>query len=137
MFPTPPPRFRTALRRSIDAAIEFATLGEYGWAAAWEGAGRPDDAGASASRAAPSGSLTAMAGDAVGATVTVEQPAAALVRPLSAAGRARRDADSRNAPRCAGQPLRSRAFEPALPRTARTRDGMAPREQRCSADAAA
>ena len=30
MFPTPSSRFKTALRRSIDAAIDFATLGEYG-----------------------------------------------------------------------------------------------------------
>ena len=145
MFPEPTSRFRTALRRSLDAAIEFATLGEYGWAAAWEGpdaasaAGAPAGAaGATATAIAPSAWTAAVPIDpAAGGTATAvaQPPAAALLRPASAAGRARKNAEKREAACCAGQPLRSRALDPQLPRTARSRDGMAPREQRCTADA--
>ena len=116
MFPNPTSRFRTAMRRSLDAAIDFATLGEYGWSAAWDApdAGVPDG----------------------GSLAVAERPVAQVLRPVSAAGRARLNAETREAPRCAGQPLRSRALEPALPRASRSRDGMAPREQHCVADAA-
>jgi hypothetical protein len=137
MFPTRESRFRTALRRSLDAAIEFATLGEYGWSAAWEG---PNEAAAFDSRGGDQSdrrrpfSLTATA-DAGGGTAVAERPTAALVQPASAAGRARHDAETRDTAWCAGQPLRGRVLTPQLPRPARSRDGMAPREQRCPADA--
>ena len=126
MFPTPTSRFRTAFRRSLDAAIEFATLGEYGYAAAWEGAQgdeptRPGDPGALDARSTPA---------------VRDRPEPELLRPASAAGRARRNADTRGTPRCAGQHLRGRALEPKLPRAARSRDGMAPRDPRRTADCA-
>jgi hypothetical protein len=146
MFPEPTSRFRTALRRSLDAAIDFATLGEYGWAAAWEG---PDAAGGGPSApGAAGGTATAItpspwtpairldSGAGGAATAVAESPAAALLRPASAAGRARKNAEVREAACCAGQPLRSRARDPQLPRAARSRDGMAPREQGCTTDAA-
>jgi len=61
------------------------------------------------------------------------------LQPASAAARARveqnRLAERNSAPHCAGQPVRGRALEPTLPRKARHREGMAPREQRCVSDA--
>jgi hypothetical protein len=48
MFPRSESRLKTAFRRSLDAAIDFATLGEYGYAPAWKDAGA---AGATAAEA--------------------------------------------------------------------------------------
>jgi len=135
MFPTHPSRLKTALRRSIDAAIDFATLGEYGLASAWE-----DPAAAAGSTTATrarqdSSSLAWRAGAPSVAAVGRPRPTTTLLQPASAAARARVNDEHRATPGCAGQPLRGRALEPTLPRTARSRDGMAPREQRCRADA--
>ena len=132
MFPPAQSRFRTALRRSLDAAIEFATLGDYGYAPAWEG----ETATVAADRRTW---LTEpmswdFAGDREPARAGDGAAAAVLVEPASAAGRARRNAERREAPACAGQPLRGRALTPALPRPSRKRDGMAPREQSCTAE---
>jgi hypothetical protein len=127
MFPRPETRIRTVFRRSLDAAIEFATLGEYGYAPAWEGPGR----------LAPLDNSVAQdwGFDAVDPAAAPQRGAkAALLEPSSAAGRARRNAERRAAPACAGQPLRGHALTPQLPRTSRQRDGMAPREQYCVAD---
>ena len=117
MFPPAQTRLRSALRRSVDAAIEFATLGEYGFASAWED--QAGSAGGSAADAPPA------------PTNSTAPRATTFVEPASAAGRARRDAQRREAPRCCGQPLRGRVRDPQLPRVARSRDGMAPRELRC------
>jgi hypothetical protein len=133
MFPPTETRIKTFFRRSIDAAIDFATLGEYGLASAWEdpaaatGSGTPR-----AHQDTPSLMWRAGAPAAEGATPR----SATLLQPASAAARALRNEERREAPVCAGQPLRSRALEPTLPRTARKRGGMAPREQRCLFDAA-
>jgi hypothetical protein len=121
MFPRPESRIRTTLRRSIDAAIDFATLGEYGLASAWED---------------PADGIPAAAGS--GTATRARQDQRLTVRvgaPASAAGRAARNHDRRDAGACAGQHLLSRALEPQLPRAARSRDGQAPREQRCASDA--
>jgi hypothetical protein len=137
MFPRPETRIKTLFRRSIDAAIDFATLGEYGLASAWEDPadGIPAVAGSgTATRARRLGDLSAPRGGvpvpAAGSTAT-----ATLLKPASAAGRARRNEERRDSAPCAGQHLRSRAMEPQLPRKTRSRDGMAPREQRCRLDA--
>ena len=136
MFPTSQSRFKTALRRSIDAAIDFATLGEYGLASAWE-----DPAAAAGSGTAPRArqdtpSLAWRAGApaATGRTATLLQPASAAARALR---EQQRHPEHPAGPYCAGQHLRSRALQPTLPRAARSRDGMAPREQRCLSDATA
>ena len=130
MFPHPESRFRTMLRRSVDAAIDFATLGEYGLASAWED---PAPAGSgTATRARQENRLTVR----VGAPATREGTrSAVLLKPASAAGRAAHNDERRDAGRCAGQHVRGRALERQLPRTARSRDGMAPREQSCLFDA--
>ena len=130
MFPRPESRLRTIFRRSVDAAIDFATLGEYGLASAWEDPsdGTPAVAGSGTATRARQGTSPAVR---VGASPT----AAVLLQPASAAGRARRNDTLRDAAQCAGQHLRSRALDPQLPRTARARDGMAPREPRCLFDA--
>ena len=146
MFPTPSSRLKTALRRSIDAAIDFATLGEYGLASAWEDPAAATGSGTATRARQDSPSLTwragapavgAGAGVAPGATAVAERRTTSLLQPASAAARALRNQERRSTPECAGQPTRSRAIEPTLPRTARHRDGMAPREQRCRGDAAA
>jgi hypothetical protein len=131
MFPHPESRFRTALRRSIDAAIDFATLGEYGLASAWEEPYAAESA--TAPRARQDDALALRAGAAAPSAATAT---ATLVQPASAAGRARIAEDRHAAPACAGQHVRSRMMDPQLPRKARSRDGMAPREQRCLVDAA-
>jgi hypothetical protein len=142
MFPRPESRIRTTLRRSIDAAIDFATLGEYGLASAWEDPadGIPAAAGSgTATRARQDQRLTVRVGapaTAAGAgAATLAPRTAVLLKPASAAGRAARNHDRRDAGACAGQHLLSRALEPQLPRAARSRDGQAPREQRCASDA--
>jgi hypothetical protein len=129
MFPHPETNLRTFFRRSIDAAIDFATLGEYGLASAWEdhADGIPAVAGSGTATRARRGDARAPRG---GAPAT-----AVLLKPASAAGRARVNDARRDLATCAGQPLRGRALDPQLPRKARSRDGMAPREQRCLADA--
>jgi hypothetical protein len=132
MFPTTETRLKTFFRRSVDAAIDFATLGEYGLASAWEdpaaaaGSGTPR-----AHRDTPS--LMWRAG--APAAASAEARTATLLQPASAAARALRNEERRESPACAGQPLRSRALEPTLPRPSRKREGMAPREQRCLFDA--
>src|SRR5687768_3713356 len=131
MFPPHQSRFKTALRRSLDAAIEFATLGDYGYAPAWEGPA--DDAAVDGRNWLTEPVSWDFAGVQVAPAAGEGTAAAALLEPASAAGRARRNAERREAPACAGQPLRGRALTPALPQTARKRDGMAPREQSCSA----
>ena len=135
MFPLPESRIRSLFRRSVDAAIDFATLGEYGLASAWED---PAPAGSgTATRARQDNRLAVR----VGAPATLDQPrdgragTAVLLQPASAAGQARRNEERRVAGLCAGQPLRGRALERQLPRAARSRDGMAPREQGCLIDA--
>src|SRR4051812_14677860 len=133
MFPTPRSRLKTMLRRSIDAAIDFATLGEYGLASAWEDPGAATGSG-TATRARQGTPTLALRAGAPAATAP--RRTAVLLQPVSAAGRARRTAERRAAPVCAGQPLRSRALEPTLPRAARSRDGMAPRGQRCVTEGA-
>jgi hypothetical protein len=129
MFPHPETRIKTFFRRSIDAAIDFATLGEYGLASAWEdpATGNPAVVGSGTATRARRGDTPAPRGG-VPATAT-------LVKPASAAGRARHNDERRDNAACAGQHVRGRALEPTLPRKARSRDGMAPREQRCLADA--
>jgi hypothetical protein len=131
MFPPTQSRFRTALRRSLDAAIDFATLGDYGYAPAWEGPAADASADERAWLTEPVSWDFAVT---AGASLSGDGAAtAALLEPASAAGRARRNAERREAPACAGQPVRGRALASKLPRTSRTRDGMAPREQACSA----
>jgi hypothetical protein len=164
MFPRPESRFKTAFRRSLDAAIDFATLGEYGYAPAWDDAGTDGasdaDWGFDGAWASPDGAATGV-GTAVAApptqrgaatTAALVPPAtaaaiaapptqrgaattAALVPPATAAARALRNAERRAEPVCAGQPTRARELSRQLPRVARQRDGMAPREQHCAADA--
>lgn len=133
MFPRPESRFRDVFRRSVDAAIDFATLGEYGLASAWED---PADPGPGtdprSGQALGLGSLIGTPGTGAGPAVA-RPPIATSLRPASAAGRARADGERRSAPLCAGQHLRSRVMDP-LPRTSRSRDGMAPREPRCLFD---
>ena len=130
MFPPAQSRFRTAFRRSLDAAIEFATLGEYGYAPAWEGESATVAADGRAWLTEPMS--WDFASVRPGSPIDGGTAAAALLEPASAAGRARRNAERREAPACAGQPLRGRALTPALPRGSRKRDGMAPREQACA-----
>ena len=122
MFPVRESRFKSAFRRSLDAAIEFATLGEYGYAPAW-------DAGDSAVVTDRRDWLTEAPDWDFGASSTPS-----VLEPASAAGRARVNADRRSAPSCAGQPLRGRALTPTLPRASRQRGGMAPREHTCTAE---
>ena len=139
MVPTRSARIKTALRRSIDAAIDFATLGEYGLASAWEDPAAATGSGTATRARQDTPSLTWRAGaPAVGAGAGVAPGATAvsLLEPASAAARALRNQERRSTPSCAGQPTRSRALEPTLPRTARHRNGMAPREQRCLGDTA-
>jgi hypothetical protein len=139
MFPRPESRFKTAFRRSLDAAIDFATLGEYGYAPAWDDAGTDGasdaDWGFDGAWASPDGAATGV-GTAVAAPPTQRGAAttAALVPPATAAARALRNAERRAEPVCAGQPTRARELSRQLPRVARQRDGMAPREQHCAAD---
>jgi hypothetical protein len=138
MFPTPQTRMKTAfgrsLRRSIDAAIDFATLGEYGLASAWEDPAAAAGSGTATRARQDTPSLAWRAGAPAAGSRT-----ATLLQPASAAARALRDQqvspERATAPVCAGQPLRGRALERTLPRAARKRDGMAPREQRCLSDA--
>ncbi len=139
MFPTPQSRIKTALRRSIDAAIDFATLGEYGLASAWEDPAAVAGSGSATRARQDTPSLTWRAGAPAtaatsSATAGAERRTATLLQPASAAARAMREQEPRSEPHCAGQPLRGRALEPTLPRVARSRDGMAPREQRCLLD---
>ena len=149
MFPTPQSRIKTAFRRSIDAAIDFATLGEYGLASAWEdpaaaaGSGtatraRQDTPSLAWRAGAPAPGAARAAG--AGAVAAAAPRTATVLQPASAAARALREQQVApghpEAPHCFGQPLRGRALERTLPRAARKRDGMAPREQRCTADAA-
>lgn len=149
MFPTPQSRIKTAFRRSIDAAIDFATLGEYGLASAWEdpaaaaGSGtatraRQDTPSLAWRAGAPAPGAARAAG--AGAVAAAAPRTATVLQPASAAARALREQqvapERPGAPHCFGQPLRGRALERTLPRAARKRDGMAPREQRCTADAA-
>jgi hypothetical protein len=129
MFPRPDSPLRTAFRRSLDAAIEFATLGEYGYAPAWEA---DDDIGPG-EQLEPTFAWPAR--DCATGPQAATAPTATLLQPASAAGRARRNADRREAPICAGQPLRSRALTRQTPRKTRHRDGMAPRVEWCSTDA--
>jgi hypothetical protein len=142
MFPRPESRFKTAFRRSLDAAIDFATLGEYGYAPAWEDIGADaasdGDWGFDAAWASPQGGVAASSRSAAGGPVRAGTGTATpeLVPAASAAGRARRNAARRAAPACAGQPVRGRTLTPQVPRPARQRDGMAPREQVCAADPA-
>jgi hypothetical protein len=140
MFPTRSHRFKTAIRRSIDAAIDFATLGEYGLASAWEDPVAAAGSGTATRARQETPSLAWRAGAPAPAAASsaelqaaTESRTATLLQPASAAGRARRNDERRDAPLCAGQPVRGRVLEPTLPRTARHRDGMAPREQRCVA----
>ena len=136
MFPTPSSRLRTALRRSIDAAIDFATLGEYGLASAWEDPTAATGSGTATRARQGTPSLTWRAG----APAASASRAATLLQPASAAGRALLDQQRpqpHDSPACAGQPLRGRSLDATLPRKARKRDGMAPREQRCLSDASA
>jgi hypothetical protein len=149
MFPTSSSRLKTALRRSIDAAIDFATLGEYGLASAWEDPAAATGSGTATRARQDTPSLAWRAGapavgaaSAAGAAAVATAPAprtATLLQPASAAARALRDQQTTPerpaAPHCAGRPLRGRALERTLPRPARKRDGMAPREQRCLVDA--
>ena len=136
MFPTRQSRFKTALRRSLDAAIDFATLGEYGLASAWEDPAAATGSGTATRARQDTPSLAWRAGApaaGTGRTATLLKPASAAARALSE----QQAAPERPAtPACSGQPLRGRALERTLPRPARKRDGMAPREQRCTSDAA-
>ena len=136
MFPSQQSRIKTAFRRSIDAAIDFATLGEYGLASAWEDPVVAAAGSGTATRArqdTPSLAWRAGAPAAgTGRTATLLQPASAVARAL----REQQAAPERpGTAHCAGQPLRGRALERTRPRPARKRDGMAPREQRCLSDA--
>jgi hypothetical protein len=138
MFPTRQSRIKTAFRRSIDAAIDFATLGEYGLASAWEDPAAAAGSGTATRARQDTPSLAWRAGaPAVGTSATPRT--AVLLQPASAAARALRESQATPerppTPHCLGQPLRGRALERTLPRAARQRDGMAPREQRCIADA--
>jgi hypothetical protein len=131
MFPRTETRIRTMFRRSVDAAIDFATLGEYGYAPAWEAIADTDP---STGSALDWGFDAVDAAGPVGAVGLLE-PATASRRaprldPATAAARARRTGAA-----CEGQPLRGRTLTPQLPRAARQRDGMAPRDQYCVADA--
>ena len=131
MFPPTQSRLKTAFRRSLDAAIDFATLGDYGYAPAWEGPAAESPADGRVWLTEP---LSWDFDGANAASATGDgTPAAALLEPASAAGRTRRNAERREAPACAGQPLRGQALTPKLPRASRSRDGMAPREQSCAA----
>jgi hypothetical protein len=130
MFPRTETRMKTMFRRSLDAAIDFATLGEYGYAPAWEVAERanlPDTDSRTYAADLSDWGFDDDAWQRPGQNAS--QPAA--VEPASAAGRALRNAERRSAPDCAGQPLRGRALTPQLPRSSRHRDGMAPRSQDC------
>lgn len=139
MFPTPQTRIKTAfgrsIRRSIDAAIDFATLGEYGLVSAWEDPAAAAGSGTATRARQDTPSLAWRAGAPAAGTGRT----ATLLKPASAAARALREQQARQeattTPVCSGQPLRGRALERTLPRPARKRDGMAPREQRCLFDA--
>ena len=133
MFPLPKTSFRTLFRRSLDAAIDFATLGEYGLASAWED---PAATGSgTAARARQDGDVLALRVGVPAIAARGTATASALLKPVSAAGRARRNDERRDGGSCAGAHSRTRALERQLPRTARSRDGMAPREQGCLFDA--
>lgn len=133
MFPLPESRLRTILRRSVDAAIDFATLGEYGLASAWE---NPTPAGSgTVTRARQDNRLAVRAGAPASREAARGATTAVLLKPASAAGRAAHNGVRRDAGHCAGQHLLGRALDAQLPRAARSRDGMAPREQRCLFDA--
>lgn len=133
MFPLAESRLRTILRRSVDAAIDFATLGEYGLASAWED---PAPAGSgTTTRARQDNRLTVRAGAPAAREAAWGATTAVLLKPASAAGRAAHNGARRDAGRCGGQHLLGRALDPQLPRPARSRGGMAPREPRCLFDA--
>ena len=111
MFPRTENRIGTFLRRSVDAAIDFATLGEYGLASAMEG---PSMVRLAPLPPRPDVLSVALAPPAVPA---VGPLALAAAPKLSAADAARRSG-CRRAPRLArGTGGRPRAAPPAAPPT--------------------
>jgi hypothetical protein len=110
MFPSSDNSLRTIVRRGIDAAIDFATLGEYGWATALDDLGDP-----TAFVPRPSSEpLLALAPPVVGTAAlprdrkprTMASQAAASLAPTSAAARARSNAERRSVSICSGTPVR-------------------------------
>jgi hypothetical protein len=110
MFPSSDNSLRTMMRRGIDAAIDFATLGEYGWSAAMEQLGDP-----SAFVPRPSSeALVALAPPLAGTAalprdprpLTMASAAAASVAPTSATARARTNTERRSVSICSGMPVR-------------------------------
>lgn len=133
MFPTSDNSLRTIVRRGIDAAIDFATLGEYGWSTAMEDPGEP-----LAFVPRPSAEPTvALAPPAVAVLrdprpLTAASEAAAGLVPTSAAARARTNTERRAVSICSGMPVRRlpvmTAPKPA-PEKPRTRGGGAQQHQ--------
>ena len=110
MFPSSDNSLRTMMRRGIDAAIDFATLGEYGWSAALDELGDPT---AFVPRPT-SEALIALAPPVAGTAgvprearrLTMATEAAASLTPTSAAARARANARRRSTSICNGMPAR-------------------------------
>jgi hypothetical protein len=130
MFPSSDNSLRTMMRRGIDAAIDFATLGEYGWATALDSLGDPT-AFVPRPTAEP---LIALAPPVVGTAgvprrLTMASEAAASLAPTSAAARARANAGRRATSICTAVPARRL---PVVKASSRTRGGAAPiHEQLC------
>ena len=92
MFPSSDNSLRTIVRRGIDAAIDFATLGEYGWATALDDLGDP-----TAFVPRPSSeALLALAPPAVGTAALPRDPKPLTMASAAAASLA---ADQRGGPR--------------------------------------
>jgi hypothetical protein len=129
MFPTLETRMPTMIRRGIDAAIDFATLGEYGLASALSPAG--DDAWRFVPPTMPPVARTVSAAPpalpGAAAPGAVAPAPAAQLRPASAAARAARSTERRALPACAGQPTRTfSAGHPRPPQAKRSRKGTVP-----------
>jgi hypothetical protein len=133
MFPSSDNSLRTIVRRGIDAAIDFATLGEYGWTTALDDLGDP-----TALVPRPSSeALLALAPPVVGTAalprdpkpLTMASAAAASLVPTSAAARARSNAGRRSVSICNGTPVRRL---PVMKTAAHKSRGEAPvHEQLC------
>src|SRR3954470_16082795 len=91
MLPTPQSRIKTALRRSLDAAIDFATLGEYGLTSAWEDPAAAAGSGTATRARQDTPSLAWRAG----APAADSGRTATLLKPASAAARALREQQAR------------------------------------------
>jgi hypothetical protein len=135
MFPSSDNSLRTMMRRGIDAAIDFATLGEYGWSTALDELGNPN-----AFVPRPSSEpLIALAPPVAGTAqaprhLTMASAAAASLAPTSAAARARANAARRSTSICSGMPVRRLPVVnvAAAPPKARERGGEpAVHEQLC------